>query len=42
MFSRLNAIAIAGRIGPDEAPTPLNKNHALKSRYSTLRATAIT
>jgi len=40
MFSRLNSIAIAGGIGPDEAPTPLNKNPALKSRYTSLRATA--
>jgi hypothetical protein len=42
MFSQLNAIAITGGIGPDEAPTPLIKNGALKSRYAHLRATAIT
>jgi hypothetical protein len=38
MFSRLNSIAIAGGIYPDEAPTPLNKNRALKSYYASLRA----
>jgi hypothetical protein len=42
MFSRLNLIAIASGITPDEAPTPLNKDTALKSRYATLRATPTT
>lgn len=40
MFSRLNAIAIAGRITPDEAPTRLNKDQALKMRYLTMRGGA--
>jgi hypothetical protein len=40
MFSRLNAIAIAGRITPDEAPTRLNKDHELKMRYLTMRGGA--
>jgi hypothetical protein len=39
MFSRLNLIAIASGITPDEAPTPLNKDKALKLRYAALRAT---
>jgi hypothetical protein len=42
MFSRLNAIAIAGGITPDEAPTRLNKDNTLKSRYVTLRRGATT
>ena len=37
MFSRLNSIADASGIEPDEAPTPLNKNKALKLRYAALR-----
>jgi hypothetical protein len=37
MFSRLNAIAIAGGITPDEAPTRLNKDRGLKARYLTMR-----
>ena len=40
MFSKLNAIAITSGITPDEAPTPLNKDAALKSRYALLRGYA--
>lgn len=42
MFSKLNAIAIASGITPDEAPTPLNKNAALRHRYALLRGNATT
>lgn len=37
MISRLNSIAIASGIAPDEAPTPLNKDRALKLRLAMLR-----
>ena len=42
MFSRLNVIAIASGITPDEAPTPLNKDKALKLRYAASRVTQTT
>jgi AhpD family alkylhydroperoxidase len=40
MFGQLNTIAIASGIAPDEAPTPLNKDQALKRRYAELRGAA--
>ncbi len=38
MFGVLNAVGIAAQPEPDEAHDPLNKDVALKSRYSELRA----
>ena len=37
MFTLLNAVAIAGKIEPDEAHDPLNKDRALKARNAALR-----
>jgi hypothetical protein len=37
MFKVLNAVGIAGKVEPDEAHDPINKDHALKARLATLR-----
>jgi hypothetical protein len=37
MFALLNAVGIAGKVEPDEAHDPLNKDHALKARNAELR-----
>jgi hypothetical protein len=39
MFSVLDAAALAGRIEPDEAHDPINKDTALKARHAALRST---
>jgi hypothetical protein len=38
MFGRMNRIAIEAGVEPDEAQNPVNKNVALKRRYTQLRA----
>jgi hypothetical protein len=38
MFAVLNTCAINGRVPPDEAHDPINKDLALKARYFALRA----
>jgi hypothetical protein len=37
MFALLSAVAIAGKVEPDEAHDPLNKDRALKARNAELR-----
>jgi hypothetical protein len=37
MFAQLNAVGIAGKVEPDEAHDPLNKDRALKARNAQLR-----
>ncbi len=37
MFGVLNACGISGRVDPDEAHDPINKDTALKARYTALR-----
>lgn len=39
MFAVLNAIAIIGKVEPDEAHDPINKDASLKVQYSALRGT---
>ncbi|HLU60168.1 MAG TPA: hypothetical protein VKZ81_32300 [Pseudonocardia sp.] len=38
MLGRMNRIAVAAGIEPDEAQNPINKDRALKRRYAQLRA----
>lgn len=38
MFAVLNACGVEGRVPPDEAHDPVNKDHALRARYRALRA----
>jgi alkylhydroperoxidase family enzyme len=40
MFGRMNRIAVEAGVEPDEAQNPVNKDAALKARYTAMRATA--
>lgn len=37
MLGRMNRIAVAAGVEPDEAQNPVNKDHGLKRRYPELR-----
>jgi hypothetical protein len=37
MFALLNGVAIAGKLEPDNAHDPINKDRALKARNAALR-----
>ncbi len=40
MLGRMNSIAVASKVEPDEAQNPINKNAAIKARYAELRGHA--